>query len=119
MLPSMRFLILLPLLLVSAGPLHAQAPATPADLLARMDLDGDGRVSREEYRAWMSRGFRAMDANGDGILQPEELPPGTRFRGRSALTLAELHAQLDARFDLQDINGDGYLDARELAAPPQ
>lgn len=115
----MRCLTPLPFLLAVAGPVQAQLPATPAELLARMDVDSDGRISREEYRAWMSRGFRAMDSNGDGVLQPQELPPGTRFRARSALMLADLHAQLDARFDLQDVNGDGYLDARELAAPPR
>ena len=109
----------LSVLLAFACPVQAQLPATPGELLARIDLDGDGRVGREEYRAWMSRGFRAMDTNGDGTLQPSELPPGTRFRGRSALTLADLYAQLDARFDLQDAGGDGYLDAQELAAPPR
>lgn len=85
----------------------------------RMDSDGDGRIDRAEYRAWLGRGFRAMDINGDGVLQPEELPPGTRFRKGMALTAAEHHARLDARFALQDLDRSGYLDARELAAPPQ
>lgn len=103
-----------------ALPSAAQAfPNDPAEQLARIDADGDGRVSRAEYRAWMSRGFRAMDVNGDGVLQPHELPPGTSFRRGQALTLVEHHARIDARFDLQDLNGDGYLNVRELTAPPQ
>jgi hypothetical protein len=94
-------------------------PNAPAEQLARVDSDGDGRVNRAEYRAWMGRGFRAMDVNGDGVLQPQELPPGTSFRRGQALTLDEHHARLDARFDLQDVDGDGFLDVRELTAPPR
>lgn len=113
---AMRIL-LLPLLCL---PMLAWSfPNDPAEQLARIDSDGDGRISRAEYRAWMSRGFRAMDVNGDGVLQPHELPPGTRFRHGQALTLAEHHARIDARFDLQDIDGNGFLDVRELTAPPQ
>jgi len=97
----------------------APMPGDPQELLSRMDSDGDGRIDRAEYRAWLSRGFRAMDTNGDGVLQPEELPPGTRFRRGMALSLAEHSARLDARFALQDVDRSGYLDARELAAPPQ
>ena len=97
----------------------ANLASDPQQQLQRMDSDGDGRISLGEYRAWMSRGFRAMDVNGDGVLQPHELPPGTRFRRRMTLTLEEHHAQLDARFRLQDVDGSGSLDARELAAPPQ
>jgi Ca2+-binding EF-hand superfamily protein len=112
---------LLVLLAAFASPvaLGAPMPVDPQELLARMDSDGDGRIDRTEYRAWLSRGFRAMDANGDGVLQPEELPPGTRFRGGMALTEVEHHARLDARFALQDVDRSGFLDARELAAPPQ
>jgi hypothetical protein len=97
----------------------ANLASDPQQQLQRMDSDGDGRISLGEYRAWMSRGFRAMDVNGDGVVQPHELPPGTRFRRRMALSLDEHHAQLDARFRLQDVDGSGFLDARELAAPPQ
>jgi Ca2+-binding EF-hand superfamily protein len=97
----------------------ANLASDPQQQLQRMDSDGDGRISLGEYRAWMSRGFRAMDANGDGVLQPHELPPGTSFRRRMALSLDEHHAQLDARFRLQDVDSSGHLDVRELAAPPQ
>ena len=94
-------------------------PTAPGEQLARVDSDGDGRVSPAEYRAWMGRGFRAMDVNGDGVLQPQELPPGTNFRRGQALTLAEHEARINARFDLQDVDGDGFLDVQELTAPPR
>ncbi|MGY0505736.1 hypothetical protein [Luteimonas sp. e5] len=103
----------------SAGTASArQAAATPGSIdgyLARIDRDGDGRVSLEEYLAWMSHGFERMDRNRDGVLQPHEQPGG---RGR-ALSRVEHRAALEATFRRQDVNRDGYLDARELAAPPR
>ena len=95
---------------------HAQAQlAHPPDYLKQLDRDGDGRVSAEEYVAWMRYGFDAMDRNGDGTLQPAEQPGG---RGQP-LTRAEHRARLLERFHRQDADRDGYLSARELAAPPR
>jgi|SRR5690606_10166495 len=96
----------------------ATAPAQVAatgDYLELMDTDGDGRVSLEEYLAWMTYAFERMDRNGDGVLTAGELPGG---KGRQ-VTLAEHRARLTDRFNRQDANGDGFLDARELSAPPR
>ena len=95
-------------------PAAAQVQAT-AEYLERMDTDGDGRVSLEEYLAWMGYAFERMDRNGDGVLSADELPGG---RGQP-LTLAAHRARLTDRFNRQDANGDGFLDAHELAAPPR
>ncbi|MCW5580268.1 MAG: hypothetical protein KIS72_02870 [Luteimonas sp.] len=109
----MRVLILLPIVLL---PLAAAAQVTrTGDYLAKMDADGDGRVSLAEYQDWMSYAFDGMDRNGDGVLTPDELPGG---KGR-AVTREAHRARLAERFERQDANGDGYLDARELAAPPR
>ena len=52
---------------------HAQAQlAHPTDYLKQIDRDGDGRVSAEEYVAWMRYGFDAMDRNGDGTVNINE-----------------------------------------------
>lgn len=92
----------------------AQIDAT-IDYLRRMDADGDGRVSLDEYLAWMSYAFDARDLDHDGILSADELPGG-----RGAPITREQHvARLTATFRKQDTNGDGYLSAKELAAPPQ
>jgi hypothetical protein len=102
-----------------AGALPAQAQAQAravqdaAGYLARMDTDGDGRVSLPEYQAWMAYGFDAMDHDHDGVLAPAELPGG---RG-AALTREAHRARLAATFARQDRNRDGFLDAAELAAP--
>ena len=94
----------------------AGAPVTSSgDYLARMDSDGDRRVSLAEFQAWMGYAFERMDRDGDGIVSTAELPGG---RGK-AVSLAEHRAALAARFSKQDVDHDGRLDARELAAPPQ
>jgi len=96
-----------------AAPLGAVDGST--DYVARMDADRDGRVSLAEYQDWLSYAFKRMDANGDGVLSPDELPGG---RG-NPVTLADHRQTVAERFARQDRNRDGYLDAQELLAPPQ
>ena len=98
-----------------AAPLQAQAWRTPADYQREVDRDRDGRVSQEEYLAWMSHGFEAMDRNRDGVLQAAEQPGG---RGQP-LSRAAHRANLSERFRRQDVDRDGFLSAKELAAPPR
>lgn len=93
---------------------HAQVQDSQ-EYLKRMDSDGDGRVSRDEYVAWMSYAFDQRDADHDGVLQGEELPGR---RGKPIARTAH-RASLIERFARQDANGDGYLSARELLAPPR
>ncbi|MET0289429.1 MAG: calcium-dependent protein kinase 21 [Pseudoxanthomonas sp.] len=104
------------LLALSCLPCLALAQVTATgDYLSRMDRDGDGRVSLDEYLAWMSYSFDARDRNGDGVLSVDELPGGHG----PVITRAQHRQRLAATFHKQDVNGDGYLSARELAAPPQ
>lgn len=92
-----------------------QAVHAVPDYLARMDSDGDGRVSLAEYQAWMGYGFDVMDRDHDGVLSVIELPGG-----RGAPLTREAHrARLAETFARQDRDRDGFLDARELAAPPR
>ncbi|MBQ4854918.1 EF-hand domain-containing protein [Rhodanobacter sp. B2A1Ga4] len=93
----------------------ASAQETRSQYLQLFDRDGDGRVSEAEYVAYMSRGFQAMDRNGNGIIDSDELPGG---RGQP-ITLQEYRDNLRRQFHKLDRNHDGYLDARELTAPPQ
>ena len=110
-----------------ATPEAAPAPAARApernldaveastDYVARMDADQDGRVSLAEYQQWLSYAFTRMDANGDGVLSPDERPGG---RGKP-VSLSDHRQTVAERFARQDRNRDGFLDAQELLAPPQ
>lgn len=96
------------------GMVHAQVNDT-GTYLQRMDTDGDGRVSEQEYVQWMMYAFERMDVDGDGVLTAAELPGG---KGRP-ITREQQRQTLVQRFHKQDANRDGYLDARELSAPPR
>ena len=109
-----RLLLLLALL---CPVVHARDyPDTAAAYLTLFDSDRDGRISAGEYVEYLSAGFRAMDANSDGVLDAQELPPGPRPNPR---TLAAFRADVRAQFGRLDQNHDGCLSARELAQPPR
>lgn len=95
-------------------PASAQVQDT-GEYLQRMDADGDGRVSPEEYLQWLLYAFDRMDRNGDGVLEAAEQPGG---RGKP-ISREEQRQVILARFARQDADGDGYLSARELMAPPR
>ena len=106
--PSLLLLALLPCMAM------AQVQDT-ADYLRHMDVDGDGRVSADEYLQWMLYAFERMDGDGNGVLEPAEQPGG---RGQP-ITREQQTQVILQRFHKQDANGDGYLSAHELMAPPR
>ncbi|MEP7185111.1 MAG: hypothetical protein ABI767_04670 [Rhodanobacter sp.] len=91
-----------------------QAQDSRQEYLQQFDSDGDGRVSEAEYLDYMSRSFRRIDADANGVLTPDELPGG---RGR-AVSLSSFRGNLRQQFHKLDRNRDGYLNPRELTAPP-
>lgn len=101
-------------LLVSAGAFAGRPPQSTSEYLRRMDANGDGRVSRDEFVAWMVQTFDGIDLDHNHVLEGDELPEGSR-----PVTRADYVKSLEATFARQDRNHDGFLDARELAAPPR
>jgi len=113
--------------LALAGPAVAQ-PAS----LAGFDADGDGRVSRAEYRNGLVGESMKFDRNRDGLVTRNELPAATRippvrgfvdriFRDNDtsrdgALSREELTARAELRFRELDTDGDGFLNAAEIRA---
>lgn len=119
MLPRSSFLPLAVLLIQGSIASSAQAQSTPADYLAAMDADRDGRVSLAEYQDWLSDAFRAMDRNGNGVVDLDEFDPAVVTAHTRPLSLAQHRRNLEMRFRAQDVDRSGYLDARELGAPPR
>lgn len=102
-------------LLAGLWPALAWAQSSPSEYLRQFDTNGDGRISEAEYVAYLSQGFHRLDANGDGVLEADELPGG---HGKP-VTLQQFQDNLRRQFHKLDRNHDGFLDARELALPPQ
>lgn len=143
--PSIGFSIALALIanLGFSSIAHAQDENAPRHGFAKLDSDGDGVISRDEFLAQHQSRFAKVDADGDGIISEEEKATveearqAKREERRAKLrerrekarekTLAEFDAngdgQLDAsereavalnRFDRMDKNGDGVLSEDEL-----
>lgn len=56
----------------------------PAEMLARMDADKDGKVSKSEVPAPMLQRWDRMDTNGDGFIDKQELKElAARFQRNS------------------------------------
>ncbi|MEN8764161.1 MAG: hypothetical protein ABF290_17255 [Thiogranum sp.] len=61
------------------NPFMTMTPASAVVMLAqgrcgmdRMDLDGDGKVTKEEFRQGHDAVFSSTDSNGDGVLDADE-----------------------------------------------
>ena len=73
----------------AASMLMAQEPERRMDrthqgmqMMKRMDADGNGEISREEFMQAHEKMFDAMDENGDGTLDQEELSAMMRKKHR-------------------------------------
>lgn len=54
------------------------ANARGGRMLARMDADADGRVTRDEFNIGVDAQFKALDKNGDGVVTADERPQRPR-----------------------------------------
>jgi Ca2+-binding EF-hand superfamily protein len=94
---------------------------TRARVLTRMDRNGDGKISFEEYRNAMLRRFAARDKNNDGVLDGSEFPRewlagAAEEAAQQRVTLEDFGAELETTFKRFDSNGDGELEGAELDA---
>lgn len=115
-------------------------------MLARIDTNGDGVISREENRAGAEAAFARMDTNGNGTIDADErrgpqARAGQREQGKKmgrhggggarqggiaammgdsnrdgTITRAEYDSQSAERFAMLDTNKDGQIDPAEIKA---
>ncbi|MFC1806182.1 hypothetical protein ACFL09_04290 [Planctomycetota bacterium] len=99
-------------------------------LVGRLDKDGDGKISRDEFPAEHLDKFDRMDRNKDGFIDADESPkprggkPGAGGRadlmgkldkdGDGKVTREEFPQAKIQAFDRFDKNGDGVITADEL-----
>ena len=109
------------------GSIAALPPAIAARLKA-MDKNGDGTITRAEFRG-PAAAFARLDPDGDGKValpsRPAEAPSTAPNRlrrlramdqdGDGAIQRAEFTGPAPA-FDRLDVNGDGVLDRKDFAA---
>ena len=104
--------IALPALLLAVAP--AFAAASP------LDYNGDGKVSREEFRNEVARAAFGQDKNSDGFLDDSEVKlddamrKGLDANGDGKVSVEEFQVGQMKGFDQLDKNNDGLLDAGEM-----
>ncbi|GLS39273.1 hypothetical protein GCM10010869_48700 [Mesorhizobium tianshanense] len=139
----MKRSVLITALLLGLAPLsavHAQeisgTDMPGKRMLQRVDVNGDGAISKDEMLAARERLFTKLDRNGDGVIDEKEIEGardaimdradaaqarlGTRWRrmdgnGDGKVSEDEFRNRMPL-FDLADRNGDGALSADEIAA---
>jgi hypothetical protein len=70
-------------------------------MMQRVDTDGDGKITLEEFKVPEQRRFAMLDADGDGVITAEEFG-----------------ARRMARFAERDADGNGVLEGDELPSRP-
>jgi hypothetical protein len=93
-------------------------------MFQRLDTDGDGLVSLQEFQAAGEARFASLDADGDGLISAEEFSAGRRGSGTAeagkaygprAEHRAERMQQFrDQRFASLDADGDGHISRAEF-----
>jgi Ca2+-binding EF-hand superfamily protein len=100
-------------------------------MIARLDKNGDGKVTKDEAPAPMQQHFDALDANKDGAIDQQELQAAHAARGaqgpRGPGRMAHLDADKDGKvsqaefvagvqqwFSRMDADGDGVVTRQEL-----
>ena len=116
----MRKMIAVAALLVAATVSVGRAQAQ--DLMSFADTNMDGKVSLEEYKAFLVQGWMFIAMGADKVKLSEVDP---MFKGAFAgvpvdadgyVTQAAWNGSAEARFKAADKNNDGSLSADELTA---
>lgn len=95
---------LIPLAL--AAPALADDRPGPRMMFEEFDLDGNGAVTLEELQSHGATRFAQADANGDGLLDRDEMLARAQARAETGI---------DRMIERADADGDGLLSQDEIA----
>ena len=108
---------LLPLILLAAACSPAPALAQQFDgarivqQLERADTNGDGSISKPEFRALRQTQFDRIDRNGDGFMAEGDIPARLVSRMPDGFSIDQLVKQFDK-------DGDGKVSEAEFVDGP-
>jgi Ca2+-binding EF-hand superfamily protein len=100
----------------------ATALAQDVDVMQYADTNGDGKVTLEEYTAFMGQAWDYLMMSADKVKAADVDPmakgliAGITPDADGYITKAAFLAAAPAKFKAADKNGDGVLDAAELNA---
>jgi Ca2+-binding EF-hand superfamily protein len=109
---SIRFLAAIPLAVVITSAAIAAGTS--------LDYNGDGKISREEFRNEAAKTAFGADKNKNGFIDEDEykLDDSQRKKvdgnGDGKVSVEEFQTGQMAGFDALDKNSDGFLDASEM-----
>ncbi len=101
------------------------AMAQDADVMQYADTNSDGKVTAEEYTAFLGQAWNYLTQSADKVkvaeLDPmaKGLMSGVTPDASGTVTKEAFLAAAPAKFKAADKNGDGVLDAAELNASMQ
>lgn len=107
---------------VLAAAMVMAARAQAQDLMSFADTNMDGKVSPDEYKAFLAQGWMFIAMGADKVKVSDVDPmfqaafKGVPVDAQGYVTEAAWNGSADSRFKAADKNGDGFLSADELNA---
>ena len=108
--------------LVAVAAIGGAGRAQAQDLMSFADTNMDGKVSLDEYKAFLAQGWMFIGMGADKVKLADVDP---MFKGafkdvpvdaQGYVTEAAWNGSAETRFKAADKNGDGSLSAEELTA---
>jgi hypothetical protein len=108
--------------LIAAATLASGQAARAQDIMSFADTNMDGKVSLEEYKAFLAQAWMFIGMGADKVKLADVDPmfksafAGVPLDADGYVTEAAWNGSAAARFQAADKNADGFLSAEELTA---